>query len=399
MDNFEPLNNDFDPIKDLNFNNFEPLQNGNENFGQDFDEPNEYKEQNSKKNLIIFSAVIFIFLAVIYYCVFFQRERDTDDYTDVIAERPASTNKITKLNIRPNKSIVKEGERFKFDISRTIHFNGDLNEVTLSFKIPENIPHRQKIDNLVIVPTPNKIEKKSDGTYAYIFLKKPKGNLDLHLAGYAAVYCHNEQNARKYGKNIDGNLSAEERKIYTSPEEKIETNNKLIKSTSSKYIPKATNDLDTVKNIFDYVVENIKYNKGDIGANKGAYLALVSKRGVCMEFSDLMVAFCRSKGIPARVVYGFDIPLIDMERLSNSSHAWVEAYTSEFGWITFDATNKISPSVFKKLKTLNITPYELFAYAFQNRIYLTADLAEISMTYKGEGNIKSDDIVIKFSAK
>ncbi len=392
MDNFEPLNNDFEPT-DLNFDNFEPSQNIDENFSE------KYEEKNSKKNFIIFSVVIFIFLAVIYYCVFFQSKNNTNDYMDVIAERPAPSNRIYQLNIKPNKSILKEGERFKFDIARTIHFSGDLKEVTLSFKIPVNIPNRQKIDNLVITPTPNKIEKKEDGTYAYIFVKRPKGNLDLHLAGYATVYCHNEQNARKYGKNIDGILSDEDRIIYTSPDDKIESNNKLIKSTSAKYIPKATNDLDTIKNIFDYVVENIRYNKKDIGANKGAFLALASKRGVCMEFSNLMVAFCRTKGIPARVVYGFDIPLIDMERLSNSSHAWVEAYTQEFGWVTFDATNKISPTLFKKLKKLNITPYELFAYAFQNRIYLTADLAEIYMTYKGEGNIKSDDIIIKFSAK
>ena len=114
-----------------------------------------------------------------------------------------------------------------------------------------------------------------------------------------------------------------------------------------------------------------------------------------MEFADLMTAFCRTKGIPARVVYGFDIPFIDMERLSNFGHAWVEAYIPEYGWVTFDPTNKIPNSIIEEANALRVTPYELLSYAFQNRIYLTVDTNEIHMHYKGNGEIESKNLQIK----
>ncbi len=393
-DNFEPLNNDnFSDFKTKTATKAKPQNKQEEDKSEDDDE-----EQGNGKVVKIAFVIMVIVLCGFFFLLFSGKKGDAD-YTDVVVERQAPTNRVPDLKIVPNKSVFKAGEKFKFDISRDVFFDGNLSDVILSFKIPENIPYRQKIEDLIIVPTPSKIEKEPDGTYAYITLRNPKGTIQVHMAGHARVGTYTAEKATKYNKNIDGQLSAEDKEIYTSSEKNIESNDSYIKTISSKYVPKATNELDTVKNIFDYVVATIKYNENDIGKDKGAVWALRSKSGVCMEFADTMVALCRSKGIPARVAYGFDIPFIDMARLSNNGHAWVEVYFPEYGWVTFDPTNKISNSVIKQANALRITPYELLSYAFQNRLYLIVDTNEIHMHYKGQGNVESKNLHIKLTKR
>lgn len=65
-------------------------------------------------------------------------------------------------------------------------------------------------------------------------------------------------------------------------------------------------------------------------------------RGVCQDFAHLLITTLRDLGVPARYVSGYffadpepepDVP-IDVE-----SHAWVEAYVPDFGWIEADPTN------------------------------------------------------------
>lgn len=419
MDNFEPLENfsfdkfskntDFEPQESYNDNfepqnDFEPQENFDkfkyENDTNTQQEPNEEDEEiNSfKKNSTIAGIVISLILISFFGITFIGANKKTD-YTDVIKERKAPVHDISELKIIPNKSIFKTGEQFKFDISRDIIFSGQLQEVLLSFKIPESIPYRQKIENLVIIPTPEIIEQHEDGKYAVIKLQNPKGRLQLHMTGFAKVHTYTPAFAQKMGKNIDGELTAEERQRYTSPEINIESNDKFIKATSSKFIPKATNELDTVKNIYDFVVRTLEYKESEIGKNKGAIEALRSKKGCCMEFANLMVAFCRTKGIPARVIYGFDIPFVDMKKDLNNGHAWVEAYISDYGWVTFDPTNKIQRNIIRQAKDLEIQPFDILSYAFKNRDYLTVDTNEIQMNYKGDGDIKSQNLHVTFSQR
>ena len=65
-------------------------------------------------------------------------------------------------------------------------------------------------------------------------------------------------------------------------------------------------------------------------------------RGVCQDFAHLLISTLRDLGVPARYVSGYffadpepepDVP-IDVE-----SHAWVETYVPDLGWIEVDPTN------------------------------------------------------------
>ncbi|QHW30678.1 transglutaminase family protein [Paenibacillus rhizovicinus] len=66
------------------------------------------------------------------------------------------------------------------------------------------------------------------------------------------------------------------------------------------------------------------------------------RRGVCQDFAHLMIAACRSKGVPTRYVSGYHF-IGDLQGGSvdfqQASHAWVEAYVPGLGWCGFDPTN------------------------------------------------------------
>jgi transglutaminase-like putative cysteine protease len=72
--------------------------------------------------------------------------------------------------------------------------------------------------------------------------------------------------------------------------------------------------------------------------------AFDARRGVCQDFSHIMIACLRGIGIPAGYVSGFlrTEPPPGKERLegADAMHAWVRAWCGrEMGWVAYDPTN------------------------------------------------------------
>jgi transglutaminase-like putative cysteine protease len=74
--------------------------------------------------------------------------------------------------------------------------------------------------------------------------------------------------------------------------------------------------------------------------------AFARRRGVCQDFSHVMIASLRSLGVPAGYVSGYlhTIPPEGHPRLqgADAMHAWIRAWCGiEMGWIEFDPTNAL----------------------------------------------------------
>jgi transglutaminase-like putative cysteine protease len=69
--------------------------------------------------------------------------------------------------------------------------------------------------------------------------------------------------------------------------------------------------------------------------------ALLSRRGVCQDFAHVMIALVRQLGVPCRYVSGYLYQPADEtpRSLDGATHAWVEAWLSELGWVGFDPTH------------------------------------------------------------
>lgn len=71
--------------------------------------------------------------------------------------------------------------------------------------------------------------------------------------------------------------------------------------------------------------------------------ALTNRRGVCQDFTHIMIALVRGLRIPCRYVSGY---LFHRENgydrsVADATHAWLEAYLPDLGWIGFDPTNNV----------------------------------------------------------
>ena len=89
--------------------------------------------------------------------------------------------------------------------------------------------------------------------------------------------------------------------------------------------------LERARAFFDELVEG-GFRYVHPPAERGAAAMLRDRRGDCGEFSSLFAAWCRSAGIPARIVYG------TWARGRMSAHAWNEFWLDGVGWVPVDAS-------------------------------------------------------------
>jgi transglutaminase-like putative cysteine protease len=82
----------------------------------------------------------------------------------------------------------------------------------------------------------------------------------------------------------------------------------------------------------------LAYVPGSTGVQTRADEVLTLGRGVCQDFAHVLLAACRSAGIPARYVSGYLYdPTVPDERAA--SHAWVDVWDDEAGWLALDPTH------------------------------------------------------------
>lgn len=84
----------------------------------------------------------------------------------------------------------------------------------------------------------------------------------------------------------------------------------------------------------EMVHESIAYDKGVTNVHTTAEESLALGRGVCQDYSHILLSLCREDRIPARYVVG-------MLMGEGESHAWVEVYDG-VSWRGFDPTNNVA---------------------------------------------------------
>ncbi len=118
-----------------------------------------------------------------------------------------------------------------------------------------------------------------------------------------------------------------------------------------------TEPLDKVKVVYDYIVENITYDKQLASSVQSGYLpvldtVLAKKTGICFDYAALMAGMLRSQEVPCKLVVGY---------AGTAYHAWISVWSEKTGWIdgviyfngtswqrmdpTFASTGKQSASV------------------------------------------------------
>ncbi len=86
------------------------------------------------------------------------------------------------------------------------------------------------------------------------------------------------------------------------------------------------------------VSKSIKYASGSTTTSTSSKDALRQKKGVCQDFAHILISAARFNQLPARYVNGF----LFEETVSgeNTTHAWVEIFINNLGWVAFDPSHK-----------------------------------------------------------
>ena len=120
---------------------------------------------------------------------------------------------------------------------------------------------------------------------------------------------------------------------YLQPDRFIEANDPVLKKKAKEITAGAIDSWQAATRLSQWVADNIGYA---IPGGGGARKTFDIRAGECGAHSNLLAAFCRAEGIPARVVFGaMYTPNIGG---GFGQHAWNEIYMGQAGWIPVDAT-------------------------------------------------------------
>ena len=141
------------------------------------------------------------------------------------------------------------------------------------------------------------------------------------------------------------------------------------------------NPLDVILEFNTYVYNNFRYDTNATTVYTTLYEVWNLKAGVCQDFAHILISMLRLVNIPARYVSGYICPNNNGMRGDGASHAWVEAYLPNYGWLGVDPTN-------------NCIAQEKHVRVAFGRNY--NDVAPVKGVYKGSA-LKAMSVVVSVS--
>jgi transglutaminase-like putative cysteine protease len=117
----------------------------------------------------------------------------------------------------------------------------------------------------------------------------------------------------------------------------------LAKLAKELDLRRRENPLELLQELNRKLYESFDYVPNTTKVDSPIDEALESRRGVCQDFAHIMIALLRELKIPCRYVSGY---LYHADKSHDRSpagatHAWVEAYLGDAGWVAFDPTNDL----------------------------------------------------------
>lgn len=99
--------------------------------------------------------------------------------------------------------------------------------------------------------------------------------------------------------------------------------------------------IDILNDINGTIYRDYTYMSGSTTMSTTPYQVYCTRRGVCQDFANLFICLARLLNIPARYRVGYIYTGTDYEnkQQGDATHAWVELYLPNIGWMGFDPTN------------------------------------------------------------
>lgn len=137
-------------------------------------------------------------------------------------------------------------------------------------------------------------------------------------------------------------------RVYVEPSTQVQSGRQEILALARRLTADARSELDAVRSIVNWIVDNIRYVNGI--EKYDALSTLSSGKGNCQNFSHLSAALLRAVGIPVRIVNGITLDRpYDVQtggvtlttKMALGRHSWIEVWFPDLGWVPFDAQSSM----------------------------------------------------------
>ena len=286
--------------------------------GNNMNRPKEFSK--TFKNLILY-MLCFILAFLAAGCGNGQTTSDTSKREKASSQKPAASVLV------PEAPGIKTlgNETVNIDISNasqgyvTVTYSGDNDNVKLQISCNDGEKYTYNLQkgSAEVFPL-----TQGDGTYRIGVFENTQGDSYHELfSGQFDVALENEFLPFLYPNQYVN---------FTSSSAAVKQGEELAKD--------ATDELDLVGKVYNYVVENISYDYDKADNVASGYLPVIdetlsTQKGICFDYAALMTAMLRSQGVPTRLVIGY---------VGELYHAWISVYIDGQGWIDniiyFDGT-------------------------------------------------------------
>lgn len=122
----------------------------------------------------------------------------------------------------------------------------------------------------------------------------------------------------------------------------------VVLATAKEAIGSATTDVDKVRAIYQWVVDNAYREPSTRGCGVGDIKTLLESKnlgGKCADLNAVFVGLCRAVGVPARDVYGLRLAPSafgykelggNSANLKGAQHCRAEVFLQQYGWVAMD---------------------------------------------------------------
>lgn len=227
-------------------------------------------------------------------------------------------------------AVFGEVQRYSLDL--TYHLsNPNLYKVYTDVAFPPDTLYQRIIVDS-IMPKPDSVFSDEDGNFMARYNLDSKQAKQVLFKGLAEIYTIPRTEYRPY---VQKQFEANQRSLFNAQSFWKLDNETPVKS-------------NIIKEHYDYTTQTLSYNFNRVikgNSRMGALQALrFPDQAVCTEYSDLLIASARQRGIYVREVQGFafaneqELRPVQQES-SDILHSWVEYYdTSKNIWVPIDPT-------------------------------------------------------------
>lgn len=193
-----------------------------------------------------------------------------------------------------NQSLVATFGRWQiFDFNFTYQLeNNRPYPVRTQVALPPDTDFQRVFYNS-IEPKPKNVVVDADGNWLAEYELAIAEKIEIQAQGSAQIFLAPQK--------ISQPLTQDQLAVYLEPQKYWETEHPQIMEKAK--------ELQNIKAIYDYIVNELIYDYGriDLEAKRLGALEAINQpqSAICMEFTDLFVALTRAAGIPARAINGY----------------------------------------------------------------------------------------------